>query len=403
MAGLLEKYAQGLFGLAPVPAPNGVFGQALDSAAQWGRGAQDKWQMLGSTLADLLKTPQSALPNLDPQKLSALMQQPVSPEMKQQVAQKALDFGMEFGPLTFIGKGAKTWSAAMAQKAQELEAAGVDTRKIWQETGTWKAPDGQWRQEIPDNVAGFKKSGISDIYSFGYRPQEKVFSHNELYSAYPDAGKIQTTYASGDIAKEAGNYGAHFSPEENMISLSVPRKNADLSKATSSNIHELQHAVQEREGFAKGGSPENFDPKTAERARDILSYRKEIDNYIAKNWPNAKNEFEVRSNADNALRQEYYRLGAHDMLPSHEIISEAISPNYNAGTAGRQQLEQMVKEFGLDKKVTPNSAMDMYRRLAGEAEARATQARLPLNAAQRRATFPADSYDVPLDQLIIRR
>lgn len=44
-----------------------------------------------------------------------------------------------------------------------------------------------------------------------------------------------------------------------------------------------------------------------------------------------------------------------------------------------------------------------YRALAGEAEARATQARMNMNAAQRREVFPLDSYDVPVDQLIVRR
>ena len=45
---------------------------------------------------------------------------------------------------------------------------------------------------------------------------------------------------------------------------------------------------------------------------------------------------------------------------------------------------------------------DAYRRLAGEAEARATQSRMNMNMDQRLNTYPLDSYDVPVDQLIIR-
>ena len=33
---------------------------------------------------------------------------------------------------------------------------------------------------------------------------------------------------------------------------------------------------------------------------------------------------------------------------------------------------------------------------------RATQARMNMTPAERRATFPYDSYDVPMDQLIVR-
>jgi hypothetical protein len=43
-----------------------------------------------------------------------------------------------------------------------------------------------------------------------------------------------------------------------------------------------------------------------------------------------------------------------------------------------------------------------YRRLAGEAEARAVQARRDMTPTQRRDTFPLDSYDVPINELIVR-
>ena len=50
----------------------------------------------------------------------------------------------------------------------------------------------------------------------------------------------------------------------------------------------------------------------------------------------------------------------------------------------------------------PELGFDAYKKLAGEAEARATQARIPLNAEQRRAKFPEDSYDLPIKDLIVR-
>lgn len=49
------------------------------------------------------------------------------------------------------------------------------------------------------------------------------------------------------------------------------------------------------------------------------------------------------------------------------------------------------------------SEFDEYQRSAGEAEARAVQARMNMTAAERAASFPLDSYDAPLDQLIVRR
>jgi len=42
----------------------------------------------------------------------------------------------------------QTWDAAAAQRAKMLEDMGTDPKTIWQQTGTWKGPDGKWRQEV---------------------------------------------------------------------------------------------------------------------------------------------------------------------------------------------------------------------------------------------------------------
>jgi hypothetical protein len=46
---------------------------------------------------------------------------------------------------------------------------------------------------------------------------------------------------------------------------------------------------------------------------------------------------------------------------------------------------------------------EQYKRLAGEAEARAVQARLGMTKEQRRQTYPFKSYDVPVNELINRK
>lgn len=52
--------------------------------------------------------------------------------------------------------------------------------------------------------------------------------------------------------------------------------------------------------------------------------------------------------------------------------------------------------------IRPAVAEDIYKRLAGEAEARATMSRLSMSAERRRQIPPWQSYDVPLQQLIKR-
>jgi hypothetical protein len=122
-------------------------------------------------------------------------------------------------------------------------------------------------------------------------------------------------------------------------------------------LHELQHAIQQREGWARGGSPQDVGG-------------------ITNQYQQAKTAF------DEALKTR---------------------TNPNADEIAKANAAQIMQHYGpkLSELKRLSDPLTAYRSLAGEAEARATQARLPLNAEQRRATFPADSYDVPLDSLIL--
>lgn len=86
---------------------------------------------------------------------------------------------------TFIGPNAKTWDALSAKKAQEMAAQGVDPRRIWSETGNWKGPDGNWRQEIPDNEAVFPV-----MKKYQRAPFDHLAMHEPLEQAYPDVKNI---------------------------------------------------------------------------------------------------------------------------------------------------------------------------------------------------------------------
>jgi hypothetical protein len=205
----------------------------------------------------------------------------------------------------FIGPSAKTWDAEAAKKAQTMAAKGADPRKIWSETGTWKGPDNVWRQEIPDNLAGYDPEALLDLKakdSFNYlkdtQPLGGVIEHPQAYKAYPDMQDMPVHFMP---QSKMGNAYGGYSQKLDRLTLSDSPSGVDKTKAA---IHEMQHAIQKREGMSGGGNLKGL-------------------------------------------------------------------------------------------------SLEDYARLAGEAEARATQARIPLTAAQRRAKFPLDSYDVPIDSLII--
>lgn len=250
----------------------------------------------------------------------------------------------------FIGKGAKTWDALAAQKAKMLADIGTDPRTIWQQTGTWKGPDGKWRQEISDEKSFYRGSKAA-----GSSYAEDVHLHPELYKAYPSAGGSRVT--------ESPHKGGSFNVDTRQITVGP-------MDANSTMLHEQQHQIQGLEGFAAGGSPSTM----------ILALEKIAD--------------EKRQKA-----QEMFRLSsANDPLDPLRLVKPG---------ARQKGLELEKEARALDQKAmdayrSEQAKFDLYQRLAGEAEARAVQSRMNMTPEQRRATFPEESYDVPLNELIVR-
>ncbi len=288
----------------------------------------------------------------------------------------------------FIGKGAATWDAAAMGRAQQMAKEGADPRVVWKETGTWQGPDGAWRQEIPDNTAMFNTSTIGGkkiendltVGNPGFDLGGTIgnlIEHPRLGSSYPDLTK-STFIGNKNTFFGDGAQGAF---DNGVLTINAPAKAVD---AKSTALHELQHAIQQREGWAQGGSSDMAfrDPRMwgkdgaqgSEVAREMLKQK----------MTEMATPLPIEAYAKSAW-------GASQVTPE---IKRAYA-NYVRtikGDAGR---------FSTEAQQTV--AKEWYRRLAGEAEARATQARMPMDAAQRRAVFPEDSYDVPMDQLILRR
>lgn len=288
--------------------------------------------------------------------------------------------------------------------AEQMAAKGVDNEAVRQATGMFKGMDGKWRFEVDDTAsqalrpqyppnfmnqaakeAGFSsyidipmaerkpinaradqlKSEYADPFST-FSAMSNHFKHDDLYKAYPELADAPTrvdstarrngvTYSDGSIEYGGGSIGG------------------DGDRPTL--LHELQHAIQQQEGFARGGSPSEFTQvDDAKLARDALAFRRELDKMPAGMDSLAK---------ENAIVKDYQDMDAMDFLPSREARDLAHDRDYNPD----DQLTELVKAYGLDKHVdmTPKRAYDW---LAGEIEARDTAARMNLTPEQRRATPP---------------
>lgn len=158
-------------------------------------------------------------------------------------------------------------------------------------------------------------------------------------------------------------------------------------------LHELQHGIQGRERFASGNSADSMAADIAQARYNVKEIEQKMQHLqnaaldqaggiLASQLPHDQ-EF-----ARNAIQKWTERFGEYS-----ETNPFGVDPQ----TAVKYELienDDILKRFAMqrskDAKLAALTPRDAYMRLAGEAEARLVQDRLPLTAAQRREQYPLD-------------
>jgi hypothetical protein len=126
--------------------------------------------------------------------------------------------------------------------AKTMAAAGKSSEEIRAVTGWFPGKyDGKMRWEIPDGGASLRPRW-SDAGSLS-----SLIEHPDLFDAYPDLKFVGVSHRP----LPAGVY-AQYTPDYDLITIddSVTNRREVLSYV----LHEVQHAIQKREGFARGSS-----------------------------------------------------------------------------------------------------------------------------------------------------
>ena len=210
------------------------------------------------------------------------------------------------------------------------------------------------RFEIDDSVAKLTKAAANRDY---YYPtiQKGVLSeyldHPKLYKEYPELQNAKVSFIKTSDVMGDGSRAA-YDPKSNRITVNTDwinkAKNDDVK---STLLHEIQHAIQEKEGFARGG---NIQPLTKEPTQ------KQISGY---------------------LKSKY-----------NELIKKGV-PEDEAAMTIQDDIEPYVER---------NMMHDNYLRLSGEIEARDVQSRMNLSPDKRLHTQPYASQGIPLKDQIVR-
>ena len=246
--------------------------------------------------------------------------------------------------------------------AKDMEKNKKKAKAIKAATGWERGADGKWRYEMPDVILRDPKVWInkktltlSDIVE---KPNDLFKEYPELFDAYPELKDVKIQKGR---AKMGGSY------YNNTITLNLGyireaiKSGWDTYYKTSTRllkmslVHEIQHYIQEKEGFAQGGNSEMIVDKNALDAIDKLRAEKEA---VAK-------EFYAMS-PDEQQRRKY-----------------EINNRYNDLT---KQIERLEKSSRI--------GYDGYKRLSGEVEARNVSARFDMTPEERRKSLAESTEDV---------
>lgn len=291
----------------------------------------------------------------------------------------------------FIGQGSKLWKPEQAFKAAKLEKQGKSPQEIWQETGTARFADGNWRQEISDADARMIAKPTKEALSKNPNIQD-VMSHPELYGSYDEMLatrlKPQEGYAGGSYESATGNIGL-----KPLSILADWRMSAYKDPKIKTLLHESQHKIQGIEDWGRGGGYDEFTQQAeAEIAKKALMIRSEIE-AMPSSIP-----FNERA---KTVKEMFEKL---DQTPVSNDVMQVVK-DYKDNPTG--QLAKIVDVYGLNQRSTPYSPEEMYSRLAGEAESRLTERRFRLSPEERMANFPYEyktdyGLDIPMDRLLVR-
>lgn len=377
--------------------------------------------------------------------------------------------------------------------AREMESAGKDAKAVKLATGWERGADGKWRYEIEDGsfdrsgelhperrrlsaseqkelddaffetMDAFEKGSLAykeeitedtdmaDIYEAGGMERKKAerirdledkeqrlkgepkklddyLENDELFNAYPQLREIVIdTSSQGDaIFGKLGSY--------DLASNTIRLNDTSLSTLT----HEVQHAIQEIEGFARGGSVRDVRKRimkriselddVSEHAKEMLTRQVEYRalasklGYVYERLMKNGEDWAVRAasdnyweamntldNDENSTLENSYPKGKN----ASEIAKEGFNrekaieelkrlSDYYASQISAEDMKNIKASEALSGKIDGKSNKELYHALGGEVEARNVQARLGLSAEERRASLARDTEDVAReDQLFL--
>lgn len=203
--------------------------------------------------------------------------------------------------------------------------------------------------------------------------------HDELFEQYPQLRDARLVFEDMEDGKQGS-----YNPDTNTITLSESLQNSERDDAL---VHEIQHAIQEAEGFARGASPQYWALREYESG-DLVGerLRREHDKLFRSLSQEEQNQFTRYRELDRELnRTMFAELGTEEAADYERY--EAEQDALYAELYGNEWFRKLLD---LERRMDdiPGEYRAMYTNTSGEIEARDAEARRKLTADERRAAPP---------------
>lgn len=309
--------------------------------------------------------------------------------------------------------------------AKQMEMGDKTPEEIRAATGWERGADREWRYEIPDlNVKDGAAALVEEKRAAARKDGKKLFSVEladlvdapDLFKAFSRFRNLKIEF--GELPPRAGGY---FAPEENAIRIPF---DTDITTdgARMTLIHEIQHAIQEAEGFTKGADFSRVPTKGKVLWRAMSELRrlranpdwqeyKDVNDALNRIYDEeatqARREKGITQAEDDAEADRLFKqVEALEKRPAVQavlaeekrlmkiygssefdgVVLEAIK---NASESPDDPLYESVSRWN------PDFQMNAYRRVGGEVEARNAGWRAFMSPEDRAKKLLRDTEDVP--------
>lgn len=185
--------------------------------------------------------------------------------------------------MALAGEKAKTAPLSSRNLAESMEHKGRTKEQIFKDTGWFRGPDNMWRFEIDDSAAKVAnldthlKAPTNTLFRsmVGLRSKQQpkwvsgkvkvgtniklsdLLQHDKLFAAYPFLKEMRASVMVGPGVPKAKEGGALvFREKGGRIAYSpIVVRAKTQADVLPTLMHEVQHYIQKKEGFAAGSSP----------------------------------------------------------------------------------------------------------------------------------------------------